>query len=334
MRAVEQHSGKVLEAGVRFKHVMALALNPKNLSEGIIRGIIDRSGDVGVKGNIDRSELYTVRMESPERAVLGERLHFTGEEELLAPLTQTGWDCIGFEDPDIWAAEDGTLHVYFTMPFKKMGEHTRIELGHAEGPSLGTLRITQPALAGNFRDKGIAKEVSIAPKNTKGVRYNLFESNSTEKGIWYSTVRMAIVENMGKPWQAGDTLFNPKDHAIPWIGGHASPGPLLPRSFVDVGEHKLLGIINGREANTKKDGKTLYGTFSVGLFIYDYEKGKIDWVSPEPLIRDTEAKNITFASQFVETGSDKGILYAHVDDSFVRAYTLYAQGIKELLPLQ
>jgi hypothetical protein len=90
--------------------------------------------------------------------------------------------------------------------------------------------------------------------------------------------------------------------------------------------------MNGREANKKIEGKTKYGIFSVGLFIYDYEKGKIDWVSPEPLIRDTEAKTITFASQFVETNQGEGILYAHVDDSFVRAYTLYADGLKALLP--
>ncbi len=72
--------------------------------------------------------------------------------------------------------------------------------------------------------------------------------------------------------------------------------------------------------------------FSVGLFIYDYENGKIDWVSPEPFIQDSEAVSITFASQFVEIGPGKGILYAHVDDSFVRAYTLKAELLKSLLP--
>jgi hypothetical protein len=72
--------------------------------------------------------------------------------------------------------------------------------------------------------------------------------------------------------------------------------------------------------------------FSVGLFIYDYEHGVIDWVSPKPLIIDSKAKTITFASQFVEIGLGKGILYAHVDDSFVRAYGLTANQLKELLP--
>ena len=120
---------------------------------------------------------------------------------------------------------------------------------------------------------------------------------------------------------------------MPWIAGHVSPGPLLSRSFIDVGPNRLLGIMNGREANKKAGKEIKYGTFSVGLFIYDYEQGKIDWVSPEPLIRDTEAKTITFASQFVETKQGEGILYAHVDDSFVRAYTIYAGAIKKLIPM-
>lgn len=90
--------------------------------------------------------------------------------------------------------------------------------------------------------------------------------------------------------------------------------------------------MNGREANQRVGKEIKYGTFSVGLFIYDYENGKIDWVSPEPFIQDSQARTITFASQFVWQGKGSGILYAHVDDSFVRAYTLDAEEIKSLLP--
>jgi hypothetical protein len=148
---------------------------------------------------------------------------------------------------------------------------------------------------------------------------------------------MVKSKNMGEPWEYGETVFHPAEAKIPWIGGHASPGPLFSESFIDVGEGKRLGIMNGCEANQKVGGQIKYGTFSVGLFIYDYENGKIEWVSPEPLIQDSEAGNgkarrITFASQFVETGEGKGILYAHVDDSFIRAYTLNADAIKSLLP--
>jgi hypothetical protein len=182
---------------------------------------------------------------------------------------------------------------------------------------------------GKFR----AKEVSIAPINKKGFRFNLIESKDRQTGMSYSTVQVAIAKDMGKAWEYGETVFHPKEHNIPWIGGDASPGPLFSKSFIDVGEGKLLGVINGREANHIIDGETKYGIFSVGLFIYDYENGRIDWVSPEPLIRDSEAKIITFASQFVETGQGEGILYAHVDDSFVRAYTLKASLLKSILPI-
>ena len=100
-----------------------------------------------------------------------------------------------------------------------------------------------------------------------------------------------------------------------------------------IEQGKLLGVINGREANQKiENGSIKYGMFSIGLFIYDYENGKIDWVSPEPFIQDSEATTITFASQFVETKQGEGILYAHIDDSFIRAYTLKAEQIRRLLP--
>ena len=46
-------------------------------------------------------------------------------------------------------------------------------------------------------------------------------------------------------------------------------------------------------------------------------------------LEDPDAKNITFASDFVQ---DKKILYAHVDDSFIRAYEIDAKELKKLLP--
>ncbi len=223
------------------------------------------------------------------------------------------------------------MHLYFTMPFHDPAPeyHGVVHLGHAVGKDLDSLEMTMPVLMGHVH--GAAKEVSIAPLNKQGFRYNLVESSVLEQDFIYSTVRVAIAEDMGAGWRFGETAFHPKEQNIPWIGGHASPGPLFPRSFVDVGEGKLLGVINGREANQRVGDEIKYGMFSVGLFIYDYENGKIDWVSPEPFIRDSAARTITFASQFVEQGKESGILYAHVDDSFVRAYTLSAEEIKKSL---
>jgi hypothetical protein len=328
-----QHEGKVVEAGNRFEHVMAIALDPRtNYKEGIVRCILSREGDVTVSGYIDRSVLYKVTGNSLEHFEIGEKIVIKNQKEIIDGLLDKGSECIGLEDPDIWIDKKTDLmHVYFTLPIKHAEPHKySIHLGHAVGKNIDSLEMTKPALL-DIGD-GSAKEISIAPINSKGVRLNLIESSKKEKDWTYSTVRIAIADGMGKPWKFGETLFNPEEHNISWIGGHASPGPLLPKTFIDVGENKILGILNGREANQKIDGQTKYGMFSVGLFIYDYENGKIIWVSSEPFIQDSEAITITFASQFVETGPGEGILYAHVDDSFVRAYTLNAEAIESLLP--
>lgn len=328
-----EHKDKVAEAGNRFEHVMAVALDPRtNYKEGIIRSILSRDGDVSIGGYIDRSALYKVKGKTLEHFDIGEKVIIKNQEKIIRKLAGKDGDFIGLEDPDIWIDERTDLmHIYFTLPIKPLGcKHHSIHLGHAVGKNIDSLSMTDPVLLDT--GGGGAKELSVSPINKKGVRLNLIESSKKGKHWTYSTVRIAIANDMGKPWKFGKTLFNPEDYKIPWIGGHASPGPLLPKTFIDIGENKLLGILNGREVNKKIGNKTKYGMFSVGLFIYDYEIGKIDWVSQKPLIIDSKAKTITFASQFVQTENGKGILYAHVDDSFVRAYDLEANSLKELLP--
>lgn len=333
MKPYIQHPGKVIDTNMRFTHVMAIALDPRSqYSDGVVRCITSREGDVTMHGYIDRSELHIVTGTSLEHFEIGEKLDIKNESEIINKLTKKGLDFIGLEDPDIWIDENTDLiHVYFTLPLiSKIESKTKIHLGHAFGKDLNSLEMTMPILLAD--EQGGAKELSVAPVNKKGVRYNLVESSKKEIDWNYSVVRVAIAEDMGKPWTFGKIVFHPKEHNISWIGGHASPGPLFSENFIDVGEGKRLGLMNGREANKLVGGKTVYGMFSVGLFIYDYEKGKIEWVSPEPFIQDSEAKTITFASQFVETGKGKGILYAHVDDSFVRTYSLEAEAIRTLLP--
>ena len=329
-----EHEGKVINTNNKFTHVMAIALDSRTeYKEGVIRCITSREGDVTVSGYIDRSELHKIKGTSLENFEIGEKPNIKNETEVINQLTEDGLEFIGLEDPDIWIDEkNDLLHLYFTLPMINRGDDAKnkIHLGHAVGKNLDILEMTMPALEAD--EIGGAKELSIAPINKKGFRYNLVESSKKEDDFIYSVVRLAIAEDMGKPWKFGEIVFHPKEHKIPWIGGHASPGPLFLKSFIDVGEGKLLGVMNGREANQKIGDEIKYGMFSVGLFIYDYENGKIDWVSPEPFIQDSEAKTITFASQFVETKPGEGILYAHVDDSFVRAYALKAELIKSLLP--
>jgi hypothetical protein len=312
---------------------MAITLDPRSShKEGLIRCITSREGDVAISGYIDRSALYKVQGNTLDHFSIGEKLEIKNQEKIIDALKGGGLDFLGLEDPDIWIdAWTGLTHLYFTMPFHDSQKHEMfIHLGHAIGKNLDSLEMMEPVLKDG--GEGGAKEVSIAPLNKEGVRYNLVESSIENEDFSYSTVRTAIAGDMGAPWKFGETVFHPKMEGIPWIGGHASPGPLLPKDFIDVGEGKLLGIMNGREANQRVGNEIKYGIFSVGLFIYDYENGKIDWVSPEPFIRDSEARTITFASQFVEQGKNSGVLYAHVDDSFVRAYTLDAESIRILLP--
>lgn len=330
-----EHSSKVVE-DERFEHVMAISLNPlTGYNNGVIRCITSRMGDVRIKGYVDRSKLFMVERKTPECFEITEQLVIKKEKEIVKKYIGKDWDFIGLEDPDIWIDEKtGLMHMYFTIPLKgKKNRRTLINLGHAVGRDLNSLEMSEPVLVS--KKKGVdggAKELFVAPLNKQGFRYNLVESSVLEDDFRYSVVRVAVARDMGKQWEYGEVVFHPKKHNLPWIAGHASPGPLLSRTFIDVGRGKRLGILNGREANQRINNKIKYGMFSVGLFIYDYEKGKIEWVSPEALIKDSQAKTITFASQFIETDKGVGILYAHVDDSFVRAYTLNANAIKSLLP--
>ncbi len=334
-KSYTENASKVVSAGKQFEHVMAITLNPQNMYEGIVRCIVSRDGDVAVSGYIDRSQLFVLSGKSLKKFSIGERLKIKNEVDIIQRLSNKNLDLIGLEDPDIFHDEKTKLfHLYFTIAFiGKHGVPNQIHLGHAVGRTLHTLEMTMPVLKSD-KSNGFAgaKEVSIAPVNSKGVQFNLFESSDKKEGINYSVVRIAKVTDMGKPWKFGGIIFHPGEHSIKWIGGHASPGPLLPRSFIDIGPGRMVGIMNGREANKRVGNKTIYGIFSVGLFVFNYEKGIIEWVSPKYFIRDSEAKTITFASQFVETKSGEGILYAHVDDSFVRSYTLRAEDIKKLLP--
>lgn len=330
-----QHKGKVISTDKKHKLVMAVALNSqKKYKEGIIRCIVNRKGNL-MDGSIDRSEIHLLKGKSLYKFDIGEKIKIKNEKEVIDKINNNHLDFLGLEDPDLWFdKKNKLLHLYFTIPLlsKDKNKKSKIHLGHAVGKNLNSLIMKNPVLLAD--STGGAKELSIAPINKKGVRLNLVESSDKIKEEHYSTVRVAIAKDMNGPWKFGKTAFHPAEHPIRWIGGHASPGPFFSRNFINVGEGKLLGIMNGCEANKMRQGKKIFGTFSVGLFIYDYEKGIIDWISKKPFLDDSKNKKrkITFASQFVETGKGKGVLYAHVDDSFVRAYTLEAKKLRELLP--
>ncbi len=332
--AIFEHPDLVVERG-QYKHVMALSLNSKsNYQQGLIRCIESRAGEVDKYGYVDKSVLRYVSADSSGKFVIGEKLKLLGEDDFLKKINSEEWECLGFEDPDIInEAGDGQTHIYFSVPVlnKKNKFKMRVHLGHAEGEDLQNLKITRPVLFIN-NETGRAKEVSIAPPNSQGVRLNLFESAEMINGVDYSIIRVAISRQAGPDWEFGETVFHPAKQQRAWCAEHASPGPLFPRSFIDVGDNRLLGLMNGREASARIGNQIKYGTFSPGLFIYNYEEGKIEWVADQSLFKDSAAKTITFVSQFVPTGKKEGIIYAHVDDSFVRAYTIKAEKIKSLIP--
>ncbi len=316
----------------RFAHVMALALNPQTqFRDGVIRCITSREGNVAVSGFIDRSELHLVSAAGVHEYDIGERLFIENEDRVVGNLLPNGYEFLGFEDPDLFSDAEGKLHLYCTIPLVNRARgKSRIYLGHAEGPGLESLCMTEPVL---MHPGKTAKEVSLAPQAEDGVWRHLIESNASGTArSAYSTVRVAKAGGYGPPWEYGATLLHPAKAGIPWAGGHASPGPLLPRSFIDIGEGKLAGFLNGRSHDRVQNEQVVFGTFAIGLFIYDYEHGEIPWVSPQPVIEDSAAETITFASQFVESGDREGVLYAHVDDSFVRAYQVRADAVRSLLP--
>lgn len=197
-----EHTGKVAEASNRFEHVMAIILDPRTANkEGIIRCIISRTGEYGGPGQLDRSALFKIKGETLEKFEITEELKIRNSEVIIEKLKGEGGDFIGLEDPDIWIDEQNNLmHVYFTMPVKTVEKNKKkekiiwnVNLGHAVGKNLDSLEMTELTLLGS-RDRS-AKEVSIAPLNSKGFRYNLIEF-SNKRGEWtYSTVQIAIAHD-------------------------------------------------------------------------------------------------------------------------------------------
>jgi hypothetical protein len=325
----------VIQAGESCIHIMALHFVPLADDFGVIRCIESREGQVDVPGFVDRSRLHLVELKSRYAAEMGPRLTIGGREAVLSGLNEYGeWDFLGFEDPILWREGPADpLHLYFTIPFRDSGgRRTVMYLGHATGPDLHSLEMTDPVLRPRRGVHGGAKEPVVAPPSKSGYRLNLVESNDTIDDTTYSVLRTARARDPGEPWEYGDLVFHPARDGKPWCGGHVSPGPFLPQSFVDVGDGKRACLLNGREANRREGASVNFGTFAVGLMVYDYERGAVEWVSEDPLFRDPGARTITFASAFRPLDDEHALVYAHVDDSYVRVYRLSAGPLADHLP--
>jgi hypothetical protein len=334
--AVERVIEPVIEATDPCGHIMAFHFDSRaDHGHGVIRCIVRREGSVQVSGFVDRSQVHLVERETPYEADMGPEIAIQGAKEVVNDLPEYDrCEFLGFEDPNLWChLESETIHYYCTIPFRDRDtRNTALYLGHAEGDSVDSLTMTEPVLYPEHDVHSGAKEVAIAPRSSAGHRYNLVESQDTVENTSYSVLRTAIAPDLSGPWEYGEIAYHPAHDSHDWCAGHVSPAPLLPRSFVDVGDSRRVGLLNGREQNRRVEGEILFGTFSVGLMVYNYEDGIVEWVSEDPLVSDPDAETITFASAFEQTNPDCGVMYAHVDDSYVRAYHLDAEQLASRVP--
>ncbi len=319
--------------------VMALSVlkDKKKNKLGVVREIVKREGDVSIPGYVDMSRLYIVKSEDGLKWERVKELKINGIDRIIKENSESGLMFIGLEDPDTWIDEDNKVHLYYTIAYKLVNEEGFVtHLGHAEGEDLENLAATKPVLSPDLSSIDTVagfKEVAISPKTFDFGRINLAESGYGSgfgsEGV--STIIAAKARDMGKPWEFLKTVADPTKIDYSWANGHLSPGPIFPESFISY-KSLLVGIVNGREKTTVINGQRVFGRFSVGLMLFDPKNGEIPWISEKPLISDPDAKTITFASDFLRLNKNYGILYAHVDDSFVRAYKIDARNLIKFLP--
>jgi hypothetical protein len=330
--------GTVKEGDTRY---MALSIDRKSKNPyiGVAREITKSKGNVNIPGYVDESKLIAI--ESKEALVWKKKadLKIKGIEKIIKKISGKNKFFIGLEDPDIWQDEKGIEHVYFTIAFKyKKKAGFEVYLGHAHGKNLNNMTATAPVMCPIIkkRIRGF-KEVSISIPNKKGYRINLAEAIIFRKGREVSAIAATKAEDMSKSWESLRIALDPKKMKYSWCKGHLSSCCFLPKEFIIqkefiINNEFLIGVVNGREPEKTINGQRVFGKFRPGLILFNPQTGEIPWLSPKPLFEDPDARTITFASDFVHTKKQEGILYAHVNDSFVRAYKINVKELKKLLP--
>jgi len=307
------------------KRFMALTIDKSTLNKkiklGIAREIISSKGSVDVPGFIDKSKLIIVKSENLLKWKKVCDLKIKGINEVIKNLEKKDKYFIGLEDPDVYN-EKGVKHLYFTIPFKlKNKKKYVIYLGHAQGKSLEGLKGTDPLLGPINKDICGFKEIAISPRNFHLSEMGIIKNQNKTEDV--SVISLIKSKNLKDNWNFEKIILDPKKLKYNWVMGDLSPCCFLPIQI----KRLLVGIINGRAPSKKIRDKLNYGKFRPGLILFNSKTGRIPWVSLEPLFEDPDATTITFASDFVKRGKDKGLLYCHVNDSFVRAYEV---DLKEL----
>jgi hypothetical protein len=321
------------------KRYMALCVDPssKNPYRGIARQVTERVGNVDIPGYTDRSRLLIVKSQDLLKWDIVGDLRIDGIDEVLEKLGGADKEFIGLEDPDILIDENGTKHVYFTIPFKHKTNSVNdvvkydVYVGHAEGRSLDHLVSTDPVL-GKVNGEIVGfKEICPIPSTNANYRTLLaetFVSRTQEKG--FSAIGLARTKTLEGKWTYQKLVHNPETENKEWCAGHSSPCRIFDPSFLKQGRY-LVGIMNGREPTKVIDSQKIYGKFRPGLFLFDSNSGNIVWVDDNHLLEDPIATTITFASDLVYLNDSEAILYAHPNDSFVRAYKINKSRLKKYL---
>lgn len=289
----------------------------KKVKFGLAREITKSTGDVDKPGFVDQSKLIIAKSSNLLKWEKDSDLKIKGMERIIEELSKKDRYFIGLEDPDIWIDEKNLKHIYFTIAFKyKEKKGYKLYLGHAQGRELTDLIMTKPVIENN-------KEIAISPIKNKNYRYILTESwtHKSEEGMG-----LLKAKKMNKNWEFMGLAFDSKKDSFNWCGKYVSPCKIINSSYTNI-KNNLLGICTGHSQLQIKNGTEYRGDFLPGLFLFNPKTGKVPWVDAEYWFKDPNARIITFASDFIKISEEKGILYCHINDGFIRAYEV---NLKEL----
>ncbi|MBW2974646.1 hypothetical protein KY366_02915 [Candidatus Woesearchaeota archaeon] len=313
--------------------VMSLSVlrYPKGF-KGVAREIIKRKGNPGIEGFVDRSKLFILESKDGLNWKRKKELKIRGINKIINEVNKRDMEFIGLEDPTICIDSKKTIHLYFTIAYRLIKQKGfGIFLGHAEGKSIWALNATKPVLSPVKKNRIWSagfKELTISPKRYVFGRINLVEKGY---GLGNTSIDAALVKDGGKDWKPIKTVADPGKMKYSWVKGGLSPGPILNPKFI-THKNLLVGILNGRSPPRTVKNKKIYGKFCGGIFLFNPKTGDIPWISPKPLIDDPEAKSITFVSDVIEKDKEKALVFAHIDDSFIRAYEIDNNNLKKMLP--
>lgn len=319
------------------KRYMALSIDPtsKNPYKGIARQVTERQGSPDIPGFLDRSKLVIVQSSDLLHWEVVGDLVLKNIDNIIKEIKKGGGEqkfFIGLEDPDILVDKNGKKHLYFTIPFKYAGKDWYdICIGHAEGDSLENLIATKPILSKVNNEIVGFKEICPSLIRNNGLGFILVET-FVDRGDErkFSAIGVSETQDISKKWKFLKLIHDPEKETKEWCAGHSSPCRILDPNFIT---HKgyFVGIMNGREPTKKVGEKKIYGKFRPGLFLFDNKSEEIVWTADKPLFEDPVATTITFASDISYLDSKQAILYAHPNDSFIRAYRLNSLKIQKAL---